>query len=298
MKSNFWLWLKNPPLYFKVIVWVVALALSVTSVLLVTGSYSKLGVVAYLIFGLAGLTLAYGVYLLIIILPTAKNKIVKWLHKHDFTYMLLKNYNFRTLIFTILSFVMSVFFSVFNGYMGIAYSSIWYGALSAYYVMLAFLRGGVLLYHGKRVGKDNATKDEISQATLYRNSGIVLLVLNVALSCAIAQMIFDDAHFEYAGWTVFAYAAYAFYKITTAIINIFKANKHGDLTVQAVRNVNLADATVSILALQTALLATFNDGSLDASVMNTATGIAVSVFCIGMAIYMIVTSNKKLKEKV
>ena len=65
---------------------------------------------------------------------------------------------------------------------------------------------------------------------------------------------------------------------------------------QAIRNVNLADATVSILALQTALLTTFNDGSVNISVMNTVTGIIVSAFSIALGIYMIVSATKKIKE--
>ena len=181
--------------------------------------------------------------------------------------------------------------------MGIANRSIWYGALAAFYIALAFLRGGVLLYHKNKRGKSASVQDdEYTKAKVYRNSGIVTLVLNVALSAAIAQMIFTDAHFSYMGWTVFAYAAYAFYKITMSIISFVKAHKQTDLTVRAIRNINLVDALVSILALQTALLTMFSAGEIDISLMNTLSGSVVSILSVAIGVYMIVSANKKMKE--
>ena len=118
----------------------------------------------------------------------------------------------------------------------------------------------------------------------------------MALSVAIAQMIFADAHFSYLGWTVFAFAAYAFFKITVAIITLFKAHRQDDLTVRAIRNINLIDALVSILALQTALMSAFGDGTLNTSLMNTLTGSVVSLLSIGIGVYMIVSANKQIKK--
>ena len=109
-------------------------------------------------------------------------------------------------------------------------------------------------------------------------------------------MIFSDAHFTYMGWTIFAYAAYAFYKITIAIITLVKAHKQTDLTVRAIRNINLVDALVSILALQTALLTMFSEGDVNISLFNTMTGIVVSALSITIGVYMIVFANKKMIE--
>ena len=190
---------------------------------------------------------------------------------------------------------MSLLFSGFNAYMGIANRSIWYGALAGFYIALAFLRGGVLAYHKSKIGK-KIQNDEYVKAKVYRNSGIITLILNFALSAAIAQMIFSDAHFTYMGLTIFAYAAYAFYKITISIIALIKAHKQTDLTVRAIRNINLVDALVSILALQTALLTTFSEDGINVSLFNTVTGIIVSVLSVSIGIYMIVSANKTMKE--
>ena len=287
----------NPPTWAKVLTFIVTVVSATLSLLMLFVEFegNALAILAYTLFGIAGLSLAYSVYLIIPIIPKMKREVVHRLESNDFTYLLLRNFGVRTLVFSIGSFLISVLFSGFNAYMGIANRSIWYGALATFYISLALLRGGVLLYHKNKLGK-NRQNEEYRKAKVYRNSGIVTLILNLALSSAIAQMIFSDAHFSYMGWTIFAYAAYAFYKITMSIIALIKAHKQTDLTVRAIRNINLVDALVSILALQTALLTTFNDGTMDISLMNTITGIFVSVASVSIGVYMIVSANNKIKE--
>ena len=302
MKIDFraiWKKILHPPTWAKVLTFVVSLLSATASLLMLLVEYdgNALAIVAYTLFGIAGVSLAYSVYLLIPLVPKMKSGIIDWMEKREFTYLLLRNFGFRTLVFSVGSFAMSLFFSAFNAYMGIANRSIWYGALATFYISLALLRGGVLLYHKRRIdNKGKPRNEEYAKAVIYRNSGIITLFLNLALSSAIAQMIFSDAHFTYAGWTVFAYAAYAFYKITMSIVSLIKAHKQMDLTVRAIRNINLVDALVSILALQTALLTTFGDATMDISMMNTMTGIVVSVSSIAIGIYMVVSANKKIKE--
>lgn len=302
MKFDFrelWKKILNPPTWAKILTFNVSIVSAVGALLMLLVEYENnaLAIVAYTLFGIAGTSLAYSVYLLIPLFPKMKNGIIEWMERREFTHLLLRNFGFRTIVFSVGSFLMSVLFSAFNAYMGIANRSIWYGALATFYIALALIRGGVLTYHRSRMGKqDRRESDEYLKAKVYRNSGIVTLILNLALSSAIAQMIFSGAHFSYMGWTVFAYAAYAFYKITMSIISFIKAHKQTDLTVRAIRNINLVDALVSILALQTALLTMFSEGDINISLFNTLTGIAVSVLSVGIGIYMIVSANKKMKE--
>ena len=95
---------------------------------------------------------------------------------------------------------------------------------------------------------------------------------------------------------VIAFAAYAFYKITMAILGVIKSQKQADLTLRAVRNVSLADALVSIFSLQTALLFSYGAGGGYAAA-NMATGSAVCLLTIAMGIKMIVKAHKMTKEK-
>ena len=300
MKIDFrslWKKILNPPTWAKVLTFILTLLSATLSLVMVALGLENgaLAIIAYILFGVAGVSLTYSVYLIIPLFPKMKKSLILWMEKREFTYLLLRNFGFRTVIFAIGSFLMSLLFSGFNAYMGIKNRSIWYGALAAFYIALAFLRGGVLAYHKSRIGK-KTQNDEYVKAKVYRNSGIITLILNIALSSAIAQMIFSSAHFTYMGWTIFAYAAYAFYKITMSIISFIKAHKQMDLTVRAIRNINLVDSLVSILALQTALLTMFSQDGINISLFNTFTGFAVSVLSVGVGIYMIISANNKIKE--
>ena len=300
MKIDFqklWKSVLTPPTWAKILNFIITILSATLSLIVVVVGLEDgfLAIIAYVLFAIAGVSLAYSVYLIIPLVPKMKSGIIAWMEKYNFTHLLLRNFGFRTLIFAVGSFLMSLLFSLFNAYLGIKNRSIWYGSLAGFYISLALLRGGVLAYHKSKIGRKRQN-DEYDKARVYRNSGIITLILNVALSVAIGQMIFSDAHFTYMGLTIFAYAAYAFYKITMSIIALIKAHRQTDLTVRAIRNINLVDALVSILALQTALLTMFSDGEINISAFNTFTGIVVSLLSVGIGIYMIVSANKKMKE--
>lgn len=254
---------------------------------------TPLEILAYTSYGLAGVGLAYSVYTIVIYAPGLRGRVMKRLMEVEFTRLMIKNWGFRTVVTSTVSFAMTLFSSITNAYLGISERSIWFGALAAYYIFLAFMRSGLLVYHRK---KRDFESEGLTRAKKYMRCGILLLVLNAALSSAIAQMIFDDRSFEYKDWLIYAFAAYAFYKIIMSVRNAIKARRQNDLTLQAIREINMVDAAVSILALQTALLHTFSDATVDISLFNTLTGSAVSLFSITLSIMMIVRGSKIIKE--
>ncbi len=248
---------------------------------------------AYASFALSAVGLAYVVCVIVFGAPIVKKKIFSLLEMRDITRRLLHNWGFRTVITSVITLAMSIFNSLLNAYLVISERSIWFGALAAYYIFLAIMRFGLLIYHRN---KRDYESEAMTRAKRYTFCGVLLLILNAALSSAIAQMIFDDRGFSYKDWLIFAFAAYAFYKIIMSIINAVKARRQDDLTIQAIREINIVDAAVSILALQTALLHTFDDGKVDISLFNTLTGSAVSVFSLTLSIMMIVRGSKIIKE--
>lgn len=291
--------LKNPPVWAQITTYLVTLLSAVGALLILFVDYEKsaLAALAYSLFFVAAISLAYSVYLIVRTVPVWKKKIIAWARKYEFTYLLLRNFGFRTIIFTIGSLCISIAFGFFNGVVGIYYRSVWNGALAAYYLCLAIIRGNVLLYHKRKRKKsiEDFRQEAWSQAKHYRNYGIILLLLNLALSSMIGQMVFEDRAFHYADWTLYAHAAYAFYKIAMSIVNLFKARKQDDLTVQAIRNINFADAAVSILALQTALLHTFTVDGRNVALFNLITGSIVSIVIVSIAVLMIVAGIKQMK---
>ena len=290
--------MKEPSLSIMLVAYVLTAVFITGALLMLFVDYvgTALEVLAYTLFGLAGVSLAYTVYTVVRFAPSIKARVLRAIERNRITRTLKNDYIIRTVAAASFAFFMSIAFAVFNGVLGILYLSIWYGALAAYHIMICLVRGRTVLTHIKTVGAEDGEAAKMVRAKNYRNSGIIMLILNIALSSAIAQMIFDDRFFNYPDLTVFAYAAYAFYKITMSIINIFKSRKQDYFTVHALRDINLIDACVSILALQTALLHTFTDGTVDVSLFNTLTGIAVSLSAITLSVFMIRKGNRSIRE--
>lgn len=303
---------KDPPLPFLICMVVVAVAAIVTGTLcLIPGGISGHVVLGYVLLGVGGVTAAYSVYGIFRIKNGVKEKVLQWAQMHPFWNNLFHNYGFRTILFSIGSFTVNIAFAVYNGAvaLGIVFSSdvdsmlaIWFGALTAYYVVLIILRGSILLYHKKRRKAVQAGQPEketsIRDTKVYGTCGILLLMLPVCLSFAVMQMVAQDAAFEHAGIMIYVYAIYAFYKVITSFCNFVKVSKTDEMTVRASRNINLADALVSILALQTAMFREFNDSTkaVNSARMNAVTGAAVCALTVAIGIFMIVRANQRIKK--
>ncbi len=290
--------LRRPKGVFLIFVHLAAVLFSALSISAISFDFennSLLSVAIYAIFGLAGLFLGYAIYTIVIYATDIKDGITSILKGNQFTSHMLQSFGFRTVVSAAFSFTLGISYAIFNGVFGIVYSSLWYGALAAYYIMLVLSRGIILIYQKSKAGMVEVNK-RLVEAKKYRSSGIFLLVLNLALSSAIAQMIFEDKSFNYPGWIIYAYAAYTFTKLTMSIINLIKSRRQNDLTIEAIRNIGLVEAVVSILALQTALLHTFSGEEVFISLFNTLTGSFVSLFTVTFSIYMIIKAQKNINN--
>lgn len=271
---------KHPPLWLLLIAYALTLIFSTVSIVFV--SIGKMDAFAYPFFALSALLLGYSIYTVVRFRLEIKKGALKILYSNKFTKRYLESFGFRALVGSSISFFISVLFGIFNGVLGIMGKSVWYGALSFYYIITALIYGSLLLNL-----KSTSYK-------IYKRCGYFMAILNTALSAFIAQMIFEDKGFVYGDIMIYVFASYAFYKLTMAIIRLFKTRHHKSPVLSAIALINLTSGMVSVLALQTALLSTFGDG-IDNSLFNTLTGSAVSLTAIGISIFMIINGSKKLK---
>jgi len=202
-----------------------------------------------------------------------------------------KDKQYRRKSIELFSLIFSAVFGILNGILSIISSSIWFLMLSIYYLALALARLGI--YYYKRGARE---KNNLSSVRLYRNSGIFLLIMNFAIGVAVLQIIFIEKRFNYQGLFIYAVATYAFTKITLAIINISKTRGTRNYTEMSLRSINLIDAGVSVLALQTALINEFSDGTSNIAIMNGITGTVVFLFTLAFGIFMIVKSHKETNK--
>lgn len=297
MFKRFWEWLKNPHGRGLIVLYIVT-ALAVGGSIAACVEVKIFGYFSYILYFAAAVTLGYSVYTIVKCAPKIKSGVAKKMMKWEFTGKLYGQYDFRTFVFAICTFSLSIANAVINGVMGIIHLSVWYCALGAYYILLAFMRGGVLAYRRKKnkfAARETQTQVKIREINSYRTCGVLLVFLPLAMTAAIIEIVASDRAFVHSGLMIYVSAAYTFFKISMSVYNFFKARKGDDMAVRAIRNVNLADALVSVFALQTAM---FHEFSPDTSfgTANAITGGVVGLLTALLGAVMIIGGFKEIKK--
>lgn len=187
----------------------------------------------------------------------------------------------------------NILYAALNLFSGVRYQSAWFVALAFYYAFLSAMRAMLVTHiHHTAIGQDIP-----AELRRYRSCGIVLLLMNQALAGIVVYIVNQNKGFAYPGLLIYAMAMYTFYITISAIVNVVKFRKHGSPVLSAAKVISLTAALVSMLSLETAMLAQFDSGRPDfRRIMTAASGGGVCIIVLGMAIYMIVRSSKQLKK--
>lgn len=192
------------------------------------------------------------------------------------------------------SLAVNTLYALFNVIYSVLHPSAWFATLAAYYFILAVIRFMLVRYahtHGFR-------SDLAAEWRRYRLSGALLVPLGVVLVGEVVLVLSDGGGFNYAGMLIYAMAAYAFYMITMAIVNVVRYRRYRSPVMSAARVMGLASAAVSMLALEVAMLSQFGTGD-DTDFRRTMiilSGFAVFALLTGMGAYMIVRSTRELRR--
>lgn len=185
-------------------------------------------------------------------------------------------------------------YAVFQLALGLRHSSVWYFAFAAYYIVLAIMR----LFLLRDVRSTAPDQDMRAQWSRYRFCGIMLVVMNIALSIIVWMISVQGHEVVHHQITTIAMAASTFTLMTLAIVNMVKYSKFKSPLFSAARMISLATSAVSMLTLENAMLSAFSaaeDAEFN-SLMRLLTGLAVSIFVLSMGIYMIVLASKRINK--
>ena len=186
-------------------------------------------------------------------------------------------------------------YGIFQLWLGFFHHTFWFYSLGAYYICLGVMRF-FLVRHTRKYAPGEKMKTELKK---YRACGWVFLVMNLALALIIFFMVYWNRSFEHHMITAIAMAAYTFSLLASAIVNVIKYRKYNSPVFSASKAISLAAALVSMLTLEATMLTAFSDGTMSAierKLMLGATGGVISALIVAMAVYMIVTGNRKLKQ--
>lgn len=247
-------------------------------------------VIAYISYVLAAYTLTIWCFKIPYIIRFAK----KFKKENRYAKLWFGDARLRVNISLYGSFAWNAAYAVFQLGLGIFHSSFWFCSLAGYYISLAVMR----FFLVRHSSKHNPCEKMYEELVKYRACGIVFLVMNLALALMIFFMVYFGRTFEHHEITTIAMAAYTFTSFTFAIINMVKYRKYNSPVFSASKAISFAAACVSMLTLESTMLTTFGTETMDAftrKIFLGATGGAISLFIVAMAIYMIAQGTRKLK---
>ena len=187
-------------------------------------------------------------------------------------------------------------YGIFQMWLGIQHRTFWFTSLGTYYICLAVMRF-FLLRHTRKYAPGERKRSELLK---YRACGWVFLVMNLALTLIVFFMLYWNRTFVHHMITAIAMAAYTFTSFTVAIVNVIRYKKYNSPVYSASKAISFAAACVSMLTLTSTLLTTFSDetmGAMEQKMMLGSVGGAVSAVVVAMALYMIVSGTRKLKQE-
>lgn len=187
-------------------------------------------------------------------------------------------------------------FAIFQVVMGVLYQSNWLYVMAGYNFILSVMR--FILVRRDQEDKRQESDEERRRQGMhsYKVCGWLMLLLNSAISCIVIMIVFEQHVIRYPGFMIYAIAAYTFYCLIVAIINVIKYWRRGNPVFSAVKRLGLAKALVSLFTMQVAMLTQF--GSEDVvfqRVANGATGFLVCSSIMAMALLMISDVKKEFQ---
>lgn len=213
----------------------------------------------------------------------------KWINKklnsNKYTNRLLTDINLKNNIKLFSGTFFNMVYGVFKFVTGFIYNSIWFGATGVYYLVLGLMK----LSLTKHIIKKSDNSKQIIQ---YRNTGILMFLLNSTMVGMIILMIRDGNSVVYPGFIIYAQAAYTFYVLTFAIINIIKYRKDHSPIIAASKSINLVASIMSMFILQVAMINQFGEHGNFETIINSITATITSIVTIGIAIFMVINSKK------
>ena len=173
-------------------------------------------------------------------------------------------------------------YAVANCVLGFLARSWWFITLGVYYAVLTTTRFSVLKIK-RKAGGDYGVEQFASRIT-----GILLVVLSFCIIGVNVLSAREDRGAAFQKIVMIAIATYTFAKITMAIIGMVQSRHTPSPVGKILRNISLADACVSVYAMQRSMLVSFPGmEEADIQLFNILTGSAVWVVVLLLGINLI-----------
>ena len=206
----------------------------------------------------------------------------------------LKNdYNKRTVIFSFLSVIATICFTVYNGILGFSFGSTRHISIFAYYVFLLLIKGILVFGITNKKAKTN-------QLRIVYTTFIILIVMTIAMIAPAFLLLLDKRTYNLGLIPSIASAAYTTYSIVVSILNMKKAKSAPSPIIKQISLVNIVNALMSILVLQNTLILANGGYTDDLKKLSIASSVGIIILIIIIEIYqfiMVITKQGAFKKR-
>lgn len=240
---------------------------------------------------------AYTLTIICARIPGIVKKVKMYLYRNQYANKYLTEKELRIRISLYGGLALNICFAIFKVIMGVMYQSKWLFAMAGYHTILSGMR--FVLVHKDQTDKkeDMGNEKRLQGLHGYKVCGWLMLLLNVAISVIVMIVVMDNQTIDYPGFMIYAIAAFTFYCLTMAIINMVKYWHRHNPIFSAVKRIEMAKALVSIFTLQVAMITQFgSNDDFDYRIANGVTGIVVCMLITVMAVFMLIDVKKDYKE--
>ncbi|MEE0801555.1 MAG: hypothetical protein U0L91_09790 [Gemmiger sp.] len=178
------------------------------------------------------------------------------------------------------------------------FSSKWLMVLAGYYLVLCVTKFLILRNARAETAQFHGQSQFIKEWKAYRLCGGLLVVLSFALQGVAIMIVKEGNGFRYHGYLIFVVALYDFYCLITSVVYLVRKRKVHSPAIMAIKYISLATSLVSMLSLQTAMFASFDQEMTleNQQLMNLLTGTAVCGILAVLGVAMVMVANKRLKN--
>lgn len=282
--------------FFQLPLWLVILMIIVSASALVFVFVNDMDShpIAYFVYVLSFYTLIVMVFDFVCVLPSHYHKVKRVIYDNKYSGRYMTDVAFKNHVLLYCSLTVNLLYVAVNLISGIIYNSIWFMILAGYYVILSVMRFLLVRYYRS----NTIGQSRVAELKRSRLCAIILLFVNIYLSCGVLMMLYQNKGFEYNGILIYIMAVYTFYVTISAIRNCIRYKKYQSPVMSTSKVISLAAALVSMLSLETAMLAQFGSDMDEFSrkLFIALTGAGISVIVIAMSVYMIARASSEIKE--
>ncbi|MGM9624599.1 MAG: hypothetical protein ACI3XM_02710 [Eubacteriales bacterium] len=251
--------------------------------------------IGYAVYVLSFYTLTVDVIACAHTIPDTCRAVRQKIYAHPYGERYMTDITFKTHISLWLSLGTNLFYVAANLFSGILYRSVWSVTLAVYYTILAVMRFLLLRF----VNRNGIGQKRIPELRRARLCGMILLTMNLALSGVVLLVIRSGEGFHYAGMMIYVMALYTFWITITAVLDIIRYRTYSSPVLTVTKTIKFAAALVSMLSLETAMLAEFGsevDSPDFERIMVGATGAGICLIVTVMSVMIMIRTTKAMRK--